>query len=973
MSTAASRQAVQMSPAGFGCSTTDDHHEFSYPPLDELLRRTELLERELRNSCAGAEPLSGRIIHAMYLLPFHIQPREEVEWLCQVEEYNVPHSRDLSALWIRRAARDAAVRAAADELGVLSGQHEEALDEDEVIEPVESSHPCADPPEDNHKRKLAAESPVHTPAENTTGVGSERVRENPWRVTMRQGHAAMMRGINTLSESYAQTIVAYPGHVGFATHSLGDERTHSSQATPAERADIEAVLGELDNAHVWAMHVGDETANGIRQVPVWLDHDTVHGHYDGYCKSTIWPLFHYLLWRDDARDRTVWDEFSWDAYVAVNAAFADRLHAEYRPGDIVWVHDYHLMLVPQMLRERNPHVHVALYMHAAFPSSEFFRCLPQRREILEGMLGADLLCFQNHAYARHFISSCVRICGFEVFGSSVESKNGRVTFVSHNPIGIDVERVVRNCTLPGVVPKINMLRDLYHDKRIIVGCDKLDVVRGVVQKLQAFYEFLLQYPEWRERVVLIQVTVPALNSSPKLERQVSELVNEINGHFGSLSFTPVQHYHHVVEREEYYALLSVADMFLVTSVRDGMNTTSLEYIVCQELRDRHPIVLSEFTGTALRLPDAIQINPWDIGGVASVIERTLRLPAIERDRIHVQCHRQVMSHTAEAWALTLVLQMLLRLRLRYSADVTPRLDMQMMQTKVAPARRRLLLLDYDGTLTPIVNDPEAAVPSQRLLDVMEALAKDDRNVIYIISGRDERFLTKHFSHLEAIGLSAEHGSYFKEHGYNKQWQNLASALDMTWQSDVLNVFRYYTNMTMGSNIEQKKTSIVWHYRNSDPYFGSFQAKECQAHLEGIVTQNALPVEVVVGKRNVEVRPLAVNKGSIVNRILYANPDCEYVFCAGDDRTDEDMFRFLASLAPPSEPQSAAAADVDRIVINAPAPLNRTAAPGSPRRLHLHRDQIFTSTVGPSSKKTIAMWHLSNVDEVIDALAAIATA
>ena len=659
--------------------------------------------------------------------------------------------------------------------------------------------------------------------------------------------------------------------------------------------------------------------------------------------------------------------------MAVNAAFADRLAAEYKAGDIVWVHDYHFMLVPRMLREKIPHAHIALYMHAAFPSTEFFRCLPQRQQILDGLLGSDLVCFQNRAYSRHFISSCVRICGFEVFGNNVESQNGRVTHISHNPIGIDVDRVIRNCNVPGVEPKIRLLRELYRDKRIIVGCDKLDVVRGVVQKLQAFYKFLVQYPEWRERVVLIQITVPALNSSPKLERQVSELVNEINGTFGSLSFTPVQHYHHVIEQDEYYALLSVADMFFVTSVRDGMNTTSLEYIVCQELHNCHPIVLSEFTGTAWRLSDAIQINPWDIGGVASVIERTLCLTNAERYHRHALCHRQVVSHTSQAWALTLVLQMLLRLRLRYSADVTPFLDMPLMKSKVAAAGRRLILLDYDGTLTPIVKDPEAAVPSQRLLEVMGALASDERNVIYIISGRDERFLTKHFAHLDSIGLSAEHGSYFKEHGHNMRWQNLASELDMSWQSDVLNVFRYYTNMTMGSNIEQKKTSIVWHYRNSDPYFGSFQAKECQAHLEGIVTQNELPVEVVVGKRNVEVRPLAINKGSIVNRILYANPDCEFVFCSGDDRTDEDMFRFLASLAPPSEPQSEATTDADGIVIHSPAPLKRTASAGTSRRLRLHRDEIFTSTVGPSSKKTVAMWHLSNVDEVIDALAAIAQA
>ncbi|WFD35831.1 hypothetical protein MCUN1_002699 [Malassezia cuniculi] len=1016
MSTAATRQAAPPSPAlGFGLGSNDDSTE-TYPSLEELQRRTHLLEHELRNRSAGAESLSGRIIHAMYLLPFHIQPREEVDWLCDLEDCDVPHSADLSSVRIRRAARDAAAnisssdcdsRAARDEeieaetaklransfwaaenarnpaLAQMRSEHLDATDlNEELARNQERSR-------DNQGRRAWMESAVsdtetetdrfsprgsRRPTAECTDKPAEQGQElNTWHLTMRQGHAAMMSGIHSLSERFAQTIVAYPGHVTFAAHARGDERTHSSQATPMERKAIEAALGKLDDPREWAAHIGDQTAHGIRQVPVWLDYNNARGHYDGYCKSTIWPLFHYLLWRDDARDRTVWDEFSWDAYVAVNSAFADRIAAEYKPGDIVWVHDYHLMLVPHMLRERNPHAHVALYMHAAFPSSEFFRCLPQRKEIIEGMLGADLVCFQNRAYSRHFISSCVRICGVEVFGSSVETQNGRVTHISHNPIGIDVERVKQNCSVPGVAPKIKLLRELYRDKHIIVGCDKLDVVRGVVQKLQAFYEFLAQYPQWRERVVLIQVTVPALNSSPKLERQVSELVNEINGTFGSLSFTPVQHYHHVIERDEYYALLSVADMFLVTSVRDGMNTTSMEYIVCQQLHNRHPIVLSEFTGTSWRLPDAIQINPWDIGGVASVIERTLRLSKSEREHYHALCHRQIVSHTSQAWALTLALQMLLRLRLRYSADTTPFLDMKLMQSKVTPAKRRLLLLDYDGTLTPIVNDPEAAVPSKRLIEVMTALAADERNIIYIISGRDERFLSKYFSHIEAIGLSAEHGSYFKEHGRNKEWQNLASELDMSWQSDVLNVFRYYTNMTVGSNIEQKKTSIVWHYRNSDPYFGSFQAKECQAHLEGIVTQSGLPVEVVVGKKNVEVRPLAINKGSIVNRILYANPECEFVFCAGDDRTDEDMFRFLASLAPPSEPQSAATTDADGIVIHSPAPLKRTASAGTSRRLRLHRDQIFTSTVGPSSKKTVAMWHLSNVDEVIDALAAIAEA
>lgn len=803
----------------------------------------------------------------------------------------------------------------------------------------------------------------------------------PWYLTLTSGSAALNSGIYSLCATHEQTYIAWPEKVQFAMHAHHDERTDVSQTTPKERAEIEEVLASLEDRAAWTFHekgllMGPSTLDtptkGIKYVPVWLDYHTAHAHYEGYCKSTLWPLFHYLLWRDDA-DRSKWDQYSWEAYVKVNEAFAERVAAEYRPGDIVWVHDYHLLLVPHLVRQRVPFAHIGLFVHTSFPSSEFFRCLPQRRDIIEGMLGADLCCFQNRSYARHFMSGCVRISGFEVQGASVESYHGRATHVSYNPIGINVARVDHDSRLPGVAPKMELLRELYADKHVLIGCDKLDVVRGVIQKLQAFYELLLYYPQWREKVVLIQITVPAMNSSAKLERQVSELVSQINGDFGSLSFTPVQHYHQVIDRDEYYALLSVADLLLVTSVRDGMNTTSMEYVVCQDHHQKGALVLSEFTGTAGRLPAAIQVNPWDIAGVAKAIDHGLCLSDAERAERHSDCHYQVVAQTAHTWALSLVQQMLLRLRHRYSAHSTPLLDRGAMLDRFVHAQKRLLLLDYDGTLTPIVKDPESAVPSQRLLDALRVLSEDQRNVIYLISGRDEAFLRKHFDQLPAIGLSAEHGSYFKEHGVGKQWQNLSAELDMSWKSDVLNVFRYYTDRTIGSRIEEKKSSIVWHYRNADPDFGSFQAKECQSLLDNIMSQNELEVEVAVGKKNVEVRPLAINKGEIVHRILYANPDTEFVFCAGDDKTDEDMFRFLSSMSSDvSEDGHDTPGAMDSIVVQPPTPLNRAHARNEgPRKLRLRRDQMFTTTVGPGSKRTLADWHVGDVDDVVGGLAAMA--
>lgn len=663
----------------------------------------------------------------------------------------------------------------------------------------------------------------------------------------------------------------------------------------------------------------------------------------------------------------------------VNQMFAEQVVAEYRPGDIVWVHDYHLLLVPLLARRMIPDIHIGLFVHSSFPSSEIFRCLPQRNEILEGMLGADLICFQNQSYARHFLSSCVRICGFEVQGRFVESSNGRVTKVGYDTIGIDVERVRYEATQVGIGSRMQQLRNLYQDKRIIVGCDKLDVVRGVIQKLEAFYDFLLHYPHWRENVVLIQITIPAMNTSAKLERQVSELVSQINGDFGSLSFTPVQHYHQMIEREEYYALLSVADLALVTSVRDGMNTMSMEYVVCQNEHLQSPLILSEFTGTAGHIQAAIQINPWDTGGVAAAIHHSLCISDQERFERNKKCHEQVISQTSQTWALSLVQQMLIRLRHRYSAHSTPIFDLPSMLHRFFSETKRLILLDYDGTLTPIVKDPAAAVPSERLLHALRKITDDERNIVYIISGRDEAFLSKHFSQLPAIGLSAEHGSYFKEHGKTSSWQNLSAELDMSWKGDVLNVFRYFTDRTIGSNIEEKKSSIVWHYRNADPDFGSFQAKECQSLLDNILSQNDLQVEVVVGKKNVEVRPLAINKGEIVHRILYANPDVDFVYCVGDDKTDEDMFRFLSKLtydeSSDNEPTSPRLGDAhdDTLVITPPAPLSRSSYVGAkPRNLKLKHDSIFTCTVGPASKRTRADWHVGDVNDVIDSLACMAS-
>lgn len=870
-----------------------------------------------------------------------------------------------------------------------------------------------------------------------------------WVLTPRRGHTALNSGIRSLCATHRQTYIGWPGDVRFATQARDDQRSDPSETTEYEKREIEEVLASLDDASAWVSQqapvagapvdpesnqppvgkvpvpvmngadpvksadasapangtaasnaaaaaattsrsaatkkAGDEE-HGIKYVPVWLDYNVAHGHYEGYCKATLWPLFHYLLWQDVNSERRAWEEYSWDAYYAANEAFAKRIAQEYKPGDLVWIHDYHLLLVPLMLRKLVPEAIIGLFVHAPFPSSEVFRCLPKRKEILEGMLGADLACFQAFSYSRHFLSSCIRVCGYEASSNAVESANGHVTNITYNPIGIDSVRIARDSTSEGVLPKIEAIREMYKGKKILVGRDKLDVVRGVVQKLQAFHKFLAEYPEWRNKVVLIQVTAPALNDSPKLERQVSELVSHINGEFGSLSFTPVHHYHQIIDRDEYFALLSVADLALITSVRDGMNTTSMEYIICQNRFNKSPLILSEFTGTAGRMRSAIQVNPWNIFGVAKAIDYALRLSDEEKRARHDQLYHQVVMHTSHTWAAGLVKQLLARLHSEHSAHFTPPLDRKEMVEKYRSANKRLLLLDYDGTLTPIVKVPDMALPSKRLLKALEVLSQDERNVIYIISGRDGAFLGKHLGHFRAIGFSAEHGGFVKEPG-EEEYRNLTENLDMTWMKDIRSVFEYYTERTAGSFIEQKKSAVTWHYRGADPDFGSFQAKECQAHLENLTSQNKLAIEVLVGKKNLEVRPLAINKGEIVKRILYDHPDAEFVFCAGDDKTDEDMFRTLfslapssptppdidhadRSLAPPNKVQIAVRKD-EPLVISPPTPLKSGTPVGTPKKLRLTRGGIYTTMIGPNNRKTLADWHVDSCERIIDSLAEMA--
>ncbi|KAI1346040.1 trehalose-phosphatase [Xylaria sp. FL0043] len=725
----------------------------------------------------------------------------------------------------------------------------------------------------------------------------------------------------------------------------------------------------------------------LKTIPVWLSDDNEiddegitlndQERWRRYAEHSLYPLFHYK--QQEPSDGRA-ERIEWANYYRANLQFANKIIEIYKPGDIVVIHDYYLLLLPSMLRQRVPNMYISFFLHCPFPSSEFLRCLPRRKELLEGLMGSNLIGFQSYSYSRHFTSCCTRILDFPSDATGVDAFGARVE-VGVYPIGIDTKRVENLAWSKEVSEKCNALSELYKGKKIIVGRDRLDSVRGVTQKLMAFERFLELYPEWREKVVLIQVTSPTSmkegkeDSENKIASKVNELVMKINGTYGSLGFSPVQHYPQYLAPDEYFALLRAADIGLITSVRDGMNTTSLEYVVCQ--RDTHgPLILSEFSGTAGSLRDAIHINPWDLTNVARQIDYALTMSSEKRQSMQSNLYAHVTRQNVQSWITKFLRKLVGTLAANRNENATPVLDGTILLEQYRTAGKRLFMFDYDGTLTPIVRDPQAAIPSERVIQTLKALASDPCNAVWIISGRDQEFLQQHLGHIENLGFSAEHGSFIRYPGATT-WENLAEKLDMSWQAEVVDVFQKYTDrvpglsypfdakcsvfpltMRLGSFIERKRCALTWHYRQADPQLGLHASNAALDELNSTVAKK-WDVDVMTGKANLEVRPTFINKGEIAKRLVHyyspvstskageknaaqqdganENSALEFVLCCGDDSTDEDMFRALNGLSG------------TKLVSN----------------------HVFTVSVGAKNKVTFAKWHVLSPEEVLDRAALLA--
>uniref|UniRef100_A0A9I9CFE7 alpha,alpha-trehalose-phosphate synthase (UDP-forming) n=1 Tax=Cucumis melo TaxID=3656 RepID=A0A9I9CFE7_CUCME len=694
-------------------------------------------------------------------------------------------------------------------------------------------------------------------------------------------------------------------------------------------------------------------------IPVFLDEEIVHQYYNGYCNNILWPLFHYLgLPQEDRLATTRSFQSQFDAYKKANQMFADVVNKYYEEGDVVWCHDYHLMFLPKCLKEHNSTMKVGWFLHTPFPSSEIHRTLPSRSELLRSVLAADLVGFHTYDYARHFVSACTRILGLEGTPEGVEDQ-GKLTHIAAFPIGIDSERFIRALKLPQVQDHIKELQERFAGRKVMLGVDRLDMIKGIPQKILAFEKFLEENPKWRDKVVLLQIAVPTRTDVPerngafkdlvffdvtdqKLTSQVHEIVGRINGRFGTLSAVPIHHLDRSLDFHALCALYAVTDVALVTSLRDGMNLVSYEFVACQASKK----------GAAQSLgAGAILVNPWNITEVAASIGYALDMPADERERRHHHNFMHVTTHTSQEWAATFVSELndtIVEAQIR-TRQIPPLLPIREAVNCYSRSHNRL---GFNATLTEAVDALGRRYGQIRDMDlrlnpaVKEPLKKlcDDKNTtVVVLSGSDRSVLDDNFGDYN-MWLAAENGMFLRP--TKGEWMTtMPENLHMDWVESVKHVFEYFTERTPRSHFELRETSLVWNYKYADVEFGRLQARDLLQHLWTGPISNA-SVDVVQGSRSVEVRAVGVTKGAAIDRILGEivrdkgiNKPIDYVLCVGHFLTkDEDVYTFFEPDLPTEVPAAVARTTVTNPFGGVPVPKipNTVVSPSRSARLKKQR-------------------------------------
>ncbi|KAJ5082069.1 hypothetical protein N7532_011112 [Penicillium argentinense] len=740
-----------------------------------------------------------------------------------------------------------------------------------------------------HKETIAPKTPEAKPAAFSSAVNKPELTGRKqsfsradWTIeTAEQGNGGLRNAVRSAKETGYLGELMWVGTLGMPTDAL----VKYTRKEIAERLEDE-----------------------YSSLTVFVSDGDFDGHYTHFCKTILWPVFHYQI--PDNPKSKAYEDHSWIYYVKLNQAFAERIAKNWKRGDSIWVQDYHLLLVPAMLRKMLPDAQIGFFLHIAFPSSEVFKCLAPRKELLEGILGANLIGFQTDEYCRHFLQTCSRILCVEATNDGIQMED-RFINVGTFPIGIDPTSWDKRRKAADVERWVDTISDRYQGKRLIVSRDKIDSVRGIRQKLLSYELFLNTYPEWADKVVLIQVAT-STTEQPELEATVSDIAMRINSTHSTLAHQPLVFLKQDLAFPQYLALITVADALMITSLREGMNLTSHEFVYCQDgsYGDKKygSLILSEFTGSASVFGNhALLVNPWDYRQCSEAIYTALTRDETKRKEVWKELHRAVLQNSTANWVKSFNETLIRVWNEQSSREImaVPRLSVPRLMEKYRQSHRRLMIVDYEGTLASW-GSPRSIILTtpQRAIITLTELTDDPANIVYVMSSRMPEEMERLFRQVNHLGLIAENGCFVREPD-SDEWVNLADKNSIeNWKTAVSPILAYFKIRSEGSWIEERHCSLVFHHGSAEDRASAARlAAECADHINDACAGHgvhAIPVEgaLIVETPNTNKASAAANvwkwalESSKKSEEL-SKPD--FLLIIGDNREDEPVFRWANKL------------------------------------------------------------------------------